>query len=64
MVKLRSGPPSDADSPDSALSLWAGELPLINTWGEPVTDPELARDHAVPAHITARARSRAFVDES
>lgn len=63
-VKLRSGPPSDADSPDAALGLWAGELPLISTWGEPVPDPELALGHRVPPHITARAGSRAFADES
>jgi nitroimidazol reductase NimA-like FMN-containing flavoprotein (pyridoxamine 5'-phosphate oxidase superfamily) len=59
-VKVRTGPPDDADSPDAALGLWAGELPLISTWGEPVPDPALPHGTAVPPHITARASTRAF----
>jgi nitroimidazol reductase NimA-like FMN-containing flavoprotein (pyridoxamine 5'-phosphate oxidase superfamily) len=59
-VKVRTGPPDDADSPDAALGLWAGELPLISTWGEPVPDAELPAGTAVPPHITARAGTRAF----
>ena len=31
-VKIRTGPPDDGDSPDAALGLWAGELPLATTW--------------------------------
>ena len=34
-VKIRTGPPSDGDSPDAALGLWAGELPLATTWQQP-----------------------------
>ena len=34
-VKIRTGPPSDGDSPDAALGLWAGELPLATTWQHP-----------------------------
>jgi uncharacterized protein len=59
-VKVRSGPPDDGDSPDAELGLWAGELPLITTWGDPVADEGLADGTAVPAHIAARAGSRAF----
>ena len=59
-VKVRSGPPDDADSPDAALGLWAGELPLISTWGEPVPDPALPASTDVPPHLAARARTRAF----
>jgi len=59
-VKIRTGPPDDADSPDGELGLWAGELPLISTWGEPVPDPDLPVSDRVPAHIGARAGSRAF----
>jgi nitroimidazol reductase NimA-like FMN-containing flavoprotein (pyridoxamine 5'-phosphate oxidase superfamily) len=59
-VKVRSGPPDDGDSPDAALGLWAGELPLITTWGDPVPDQGLADGTAVPGHIAARAGSRAF----
>lgn len=59
-VKVRSGPPDDADSPDAALGLWAGELPLVSTWGEPVPDPALGAGFSVPPHIAARAGTRAF----
>jgi nitroimidazol reductase NimA-like FMN-containing flavoprotein (pyridoxamine 5'-phosphate oxidase superfamily) len=55
-VKVRSGPPDDADSPDAELGLWAGELPLDTRWLAPVPDPALpAVSAAAPAHITARA---------
>ena len=40
-VKIRTGPPDDADSPDAELGLWAGELPLDTRWGSPVPDPAL-----------------------
>jgi uncharacterized protein len=59
-VKVRSGPPDDGESPDAALGLWAGELPLITTWGDPVPDQGLADGTAVPGHISVRAGSRAF----
>ncbi len=54
-VKVRTGPPDDGDSPDAALGLWAGELPLIACWGEPVPDPALRPGSVVPAHIAGRA---------
>ncbi len=59
-VKVRTGPPDDADSPDAALGLWAGELPLISTWGQPVPDPDLPPGTAVPPHIAGRAGAAAF----
>jgi nitroimidazol reductase NimA-like FMN-containing flavoprotein (pyridoxamine 5'-phosphate oxidase superfamily) len=37
-AKVRTGPPVDAPE-DYALPVWAGELPLRLTVGEPVTDP-------------------------
>lgn len=40
-AKIRTGPPVD-DEPDYALDVWAGELPLALTAGEPVPDPRLA----------------------
>jgi len=54
-VKIRTGPPSDGHSPDAALGLWAGELPLATTWQQPVPDPALPPGIPVPAHIRARA---------
>jgi uncharacterized protein len=59
-VKVRTGPPDDADSPDAQLGLWAGELPVISTWGDPVPDPHLPAGTQVPQHIKARAGTRAF----
>jgi nitroimidazol reductase NimA-like FMN-containing flavoprotein (pyridoxamine 5'-phosphate oxidase superfamily) len=59
-VKIRTGPPDDAESPDAALGLWAGELPLTSTWGVPIPDPALPAGVAVPAHVRARAGTRAF----
>jgi len=54
-VKIRTGPPSDGDSPDAALGLWAGELPLATTFEQPIPDPALPPGIAVPAHIRSRA---------
>lgn len=57
-VKVRTGPPDDGDSPDAALGLWAGELPLIAAWGEPAADPALPAGIAVPPHIARRAGTK------
>src|SRR5262249_23671904 len=54
-VKIRTGPPDDADSPTAALALWAGDLPLAVTWQQPVPDPALPACIPVPAHIRSRA---------
>lgn len=53
-VKIRTGPPDDADGPDAALGLWAGELPLAVTWKSPVPDPALPPGIPVPGHIRSR----------
>jgi hypothetical protein len=54
-VKVRSGPPDDADSPDAALGKWAGELPLSTRWGTPVPDPRLSPAIPAPEHIARRS---------
>jgi uncharacterized protein len=54
-VKVRSGPPADSDSPDAALGLWAGELPLDTRWLQPVPDPALPAGLIAPSHIQSRA---------
>jgi nitroimidazol reductase NimA-like FMN-containing flavoprotein (pyridoxamine 5'-phosphate oxidase superfamily) len=59
-VKIRTGPPGDGDSPDAALGLWAGELPLAARWQDPVPDPALPPGIDVPAHIGGRAGLAAF----
>jgi uncharacterized protein len=58
-VKVRSGPPDDADSPDAALGLWAGELPLQTRWLTPVPDPALPAGFVPPRHISGRAGTEA-----
>ena len=40
-VKVRTGPPSDDDSADAALDVWAGVLPLRSVFGEPKPAPGL-----------------------
>ena len=54
-VKVRAGPPDDGDSPDAALGLWAGELPLRSRWQELLPDPALPAPIAAPAHLRAMA---------
>ncbi len=54
-VKIRTGPPDDGDTPDARLGLWAGELPLVAVWQQPVPDPALPAGIAVPPHIAARS---------
>jgi uncharacterized protein len=54
-VKVRTGPPDDADSRDAALGLWAGELPLATRWHQPVADPALPTSVIPPQHIRAMA---------
>lgn len=52
-VKIRRGGPVD-DEADYALPVWAGVLPLVTSWGEPVPDPVLPEGMAVPVHISGR----------
>lgn len=39
-VKTRTGPPGDEEE-DYALDVWAGELPVVTSFGTPVPDPRL-----------------------
>ncbi len=48
-AKVRSGPPID-DEPDYALPVWAGVVPIRLTVGEPVPDPRLPGEIAIPGH--------------
>jgi hypothetical protein len=58
-VKIRTGPPQDADSPDAELGLWAGELPLDTRWLPPVPDAALPVGLLAPLHISSRAGNEA-----
>jgi len=41
-VKVRTGPPSDDDSEDAALPTWAGVVPLVGRFEDPIPSPGLA----------------------
>lgn len=57
-VKVRSGPPKDEDEDVEAGSVWAGVwagvLPLRQSWGEPEPCPLLPPDVATPDHVNSR----------
>lgn len=57
-VKIRTGPPDDGDSPDAALGLWAGEVPLATTWQRPIPDPALPPGIGVPEHVSVLTATR------
>jgi hypothetical protein len=59
-VKIRTGPPDDAGSPDAELGLWAGEVPLESRWQPPVPDPALPKGQPAPPHIQALAGTLAY----
>jgi nitroimidazol reductase NimA-like FMN-containing flavoprotein (pyridoxamine 5'-phosphate oxidase superfamily) len=40
-VKIRTGPPSDDDSPDASIDTWAGVVPMVTQLGEPEPAPAL-----------------------
>jgi nitroimidazol reductase NimA-like FMN-containing flavoprotein (pyridoxamine 5'-phosphate oxidase superfamily) len=40
-VKIRTGPPSDDDSPDAARRTWAGVIPISAQFGKPEPSPGL-----------------------
>ena len=47
-VKIRRGPPDDGDSPDAALPVWAGVLPLAAAWRDPARTPCCLRESRCP----------------
>src|SRR5262245_32496142 len=49
-AKIRTGPPKD-DEEDYALPIWAGAIPLSAVAGEPIRDPRLALEIAMPRHV-------------
>jgi len=42
-AKIRSGPVED-DAADYALPVWAGVIPMVTQWGEPIPAPGLAAE--------------------
>ncbi len=59
-VKIRTGPPDDGDTPDAALPVWAGVVPLTATWQAPDPDPVLPAGIPVPPHIATLAGRAAY----
>lgn len=51
-VKIRSGPPAD-DAADVDAEIWAGQVPVTLTFGEPEPDVSVRVDLPVPDHIMA-----------
>ncbi len=51
-VKVRTGPPSDNDSPDAALHTWAGVLPVVTGFGTPEPAPRLK--DSIPLAVSVR----------
>ena len=49
-AKIRTGPPVD-DEEDYSLPMWAGVLPLKLIAGEPIDDPRLPDEIAVPDYV-------------
>lgn len=56
-AKTRAGGPGDEDD-DYDLPIWAGVIPLVTTPGEPIADPLLRVDVAVPPYVAAYRRPR------
>ncbi|MBW4442373.1 MAG: pyridoxamine 5'-phosphate oxidase family protein [Plectolyngbya sp. WJT66-NPBG17] len=56
-AKMRSGAPVD-DEADYELPVWAGELPLRLMTSEPIADPRLATNIALPDHVQNYHRQR------
>ena len=56
-VKVSDGPPED-DPADLDAPVWAGVLPIVTTYGDPVPAPDLRGDPPVPERLrTWRVRS-------
>lgn len=52
-AKVRYGPPDDDDSDDANLDVWAGEIPIVTSFGDPVASPGLQNSIPVSASINA-----------
>lgn len=57
-AKVRTGPPLDNEE-DYSLPVWAGVIPLKLISGEPIKDPRLPDDIAVPSYVKNYQRGRA-----
>lgn len=49
-AKIRDGGPKD-EPEDYDLPIWAGVVPIVTSFGAPITDPDLTHDIAIPDHV-------------
>jgi nitroimidazol reductase NimA-like FMN-containing flavoprotein (pyridoxamine 5'-phosphate oxidase superfamily) len=61
-AKVRYGGPEDDGSEDARLDIWAGEIPILSSFGEPVASPGLRPGIPIPNSIKARFASNSGVD--
>jgi nitroimidazol reductase NimA-like FMN-containing flavoprotein (pyridoxamine 5'-phosphate oxidase superfamily) len=50
-VKIRTGPPSDDDSADAELDVWAGVLPVLTGYSTPEPSPALRTAIPIPRSV-------------
>ena len=55
-AKIRSGPPID-DGEDMAADVWARMVPVVQTFGDPLPDPQLKPGIAAPGNLPSGAIS-------
>lgn len=53
-VKIRATYPGDDEEDIEANTVWAGVLPLVTTYGDPIPSPDLKTDLPVPQHVADR----------
>lgn len=53
-VKVRAEGPGCEDEDKAATGMWAGVLPVIRTWGAPITADFVDPNVGVPAHVSQR----------
>lgn len=51
-LKVSDGPPEDPEE-DLDAPVWAGTLPIITSYGEPVPAPDLRNDQPAPTYLSA-----------
>jgi uncharacterized protein len=50
-AKVAPGGPEDDDTDDAALDVWAGQIPFLTSYGEPVPSPGLRPGIPLPASV-------------
>jgi nitroimidazol reductase NimA-like FMN-containing flavoprotein (pyridoxamine 5'-phosphate oxidase superfamily) len=56
-VKVSAGPPEDEED-DIPRPIWAGVVPLVESFREPIPAPDLVEPYPVPDYVKTRTRPR------